>query len=239
MTYILFCPASGAVRMEGVRLCKAVSARSVRRKRVKELIDHIPFLDVIIVATVAYFIFIGWKQGTPKALMIGGGIYSGFLLASIYYHLFATALQRLFNLRGAFTADLLSFLILDVMISALMVALLLGLFGHVQITGRMAIFDRIGGALVGTAASVLLVTVLIMLLHAPYDANKQNLDLPNQVPAIQLFNDGYNKSMLGPQVMKLAPYVMKGTEPMLPTEARAKGAVPLLESVVAVQPTVH
>lgn len=198
----------------------------------KELIDHIPFIDVIIVATVAFFIFVGWKWGTPKALMIAGAVYAGYLLSSVYYHLFAVALKRLFNITSNMAADLISFLALFAVITALMAALLLGLFSHVQVGGRAAIFDRIGGSVAATAAAVLIVGVFVMMLHVPYDAHKSDVELPRQMPVLVLFNDGYTKSALAPQVAKLAPYMVKSVAPMLPGEAKAKGAVPLLESVV-------
>jgi uncharacterized membrane protein required for colicin V production len=204
---------------------------------VKELIDHIPFLDIIFLAVFAYFIYLGWKHGMPKALMIVGAVYTGFLLSSIYYHLFAISLGRTFNLKGTFTADLLSFVILYVVISGLMAALLLGLFGHVEIKGRLAVFGRIGGSVAGAIASLIVIVVMVTLLHEPYEANKQDTDLPNQVPAIVLFNQGYDKSMLAPQVDRLAPYRIKGVQPMLPAEARVNGAPPLLQSVMHKQPT--
>lgn len=198
----------------------------------KELIDHIPFIDVIIVATVAFFIFVGWKWGTPKALMIAGAVYAGYLLSSIYYHLFAVALKRFFNITNNMAADLISYLALFAVITALMAALLLGLFSHIQIGGRAAIFDRIGGSMIATAAAVLIVGVFVMMLHVPYDAHKSDIELPKQMPVLILFNDGYGKSALAPQVAKLAPYMVKSVAPMLPSEAKEKGAVPLLESVV-------
>jgi len=198
-----------------------------------ELIDHIPFIDVIIVATVAFFIYVGWKQGTPKSLMIAGAVYTGFLLSSVYYHLFATALARMFGITNAMAADLVSFLALFAVITALMAALLLGLFGHLQVGGRLAIFDRLFGSFAAALAGVLLVAVFVVMLHVPYEAHKDNVDLPVQMPILVLFNDGYNKSLIAPQVVKLAPYMTQGVAPMLPAEAKAKGAVPLLESVVA------
>lgn len=202
----------------------------------KELIDHIPFLDVIIISTIAMLVYVGWKQGVPKAFMICGAIYSGFLLASIYYHLFAVAMARLFDIKSAFVADLVSFLVLDTVISVLMVALLLGLFGHMQIGGRLAVFDRMFGATLGAVAGLLIMVMLVTVLHVPYEANKQNVDLATKVPAVIMFNDGYDKSALAPQVVKLAPMLVKGTAPMLPDEARAKGAVPLLEAAVTKKP---
>ncbi len=198
----------------------------------KELIDHIPFIDVIIVATVAFFIYVGWKQGTPKSLMIGGAVYTGFLLSSVYYHLFAVALARMFSITNAMAADLISFMALFAVITALMAALLLGLFSHIQIGGRMAIFDRMFGSISAALSAGLLVTVFVVMMHVPYDAHKDNVDLPNQMPILVLFNDGYQKSLIAPQMAKLAPYIAQGVAPMLPAEAKAKGAVPLLESVV-------
>jgi uncharacterized membrane protein required for colicin V production len=198
----------------------------------KELIDHIPFIDVIIVATVAFFIFVGWKWGTPKALMITGAVYAGYLLSSVYYHLFAVALKRLFNITNNMAADLISFLALFAVITGLMAALLLGLFSHIQIGGRASVFDRIGGSMIATVAAVGVVTVFVMMLHVPYDAHKADIELPKQMPVLVLFNDGYTKSALAPQVAKLTPYMVKSVAPMLPDEAKAKGAVPLLESVV-------
>ena len=201
----------------------------------KELIDHIPFIDVMIVASVAFFLYVGWKWGTPRSMMITGAVYAGYLLSSIYYHLFAVALKRLFNITNNMAADLISFLALFAVITGLMAALLLGLFSHVQIGGRMAIFDRMGGSFFGMLAAVAMVGVFVMMLHEPYEAHKSDVELPTQMPVLVLFNDGYTKSALAPQVTKLSPYLVKSVAPMLPAEAKDKGAVPLLESVVKEQ----
>jgi hypothetical protein len=52
------------------------------------------------------------------------------------------------------------------------------------------------------------------------------------MPVVQLFNQGYEKSMLSPFFIKGAPYFLQTLKPMLPPQVQEKGAVPLLESLV-------
>src|SRR3954463_1078713 len=101
---------------------------------VKELIDHIPFIDLIIVGLLAFFLYVGWKHGLPRLAMTVGALYTGFLLASIYYHLFAMVIAKAFNSQVGFFTDFLGFMSLDIMITLLMMALLFGLFGHLRIS---------------------------------------------------------------------------------------------------------
>jgi uncharacterized membrane protein required for colicin V production len=196
---------------------------------VKELIDHIPFVDVFIVALLGLFIYVGWKHGLPRMLMTIAALYAGFLLASIYYHLFGAALARAFKARPGFGTDFLGFLVLDIAVTMLMLVLMFTLFGHLNITGRWAIIGRLGGSITGLAAGLLLVALTIALLRVPYEANKQNLDPNSGIAPVEAFNENYAKSALAPVFMRGAPYLVASIRPMLPLEVRAKGAVPILE----------
>jgi len=199
----------------------------------KELIDHIPFVDVIIVAVLIAFLVVGWANGAPRMIMALISLYAGFLLASVYYHLFATALGRTFNMKANFVADVIAFLVLFVMISALMMALMIGLFGHIEIKGRLGIFDKVFGTLAGFAAGLLVIGVVVTLLHVPYNLHQQSLNSSTDVPIIKLFNQGYDLSALAPVFVKGAPFLTSTIVPMLPPEARGKGTIPLLEGITA------
>ena len=201
----------------------------------RELIQIIPYLDLTIIGLLFFFLYLGWNHGTPRLLMVIGSIYTGFLLSVIYYHLFAVMLMGFFKLQSVFVADLISFLALDVLITVLMLALLLSLFGHIEIRNRLAIFDKILGTILGLLAGVLVVGILITMLRVPYEANKQKLNAASDMPVVQLFNQGYEKSMLAPFFLKGAPYFLYSIKPLLPAQVQGKGAVPLLESIVAQQ----
>jgi hypothetical protein len=53
------------------------------------------------------------------------------------------------------------------------------------------------------------------------------------MPVVQMFNTGYEKSALSPFFIKGAPFFLASMRPMLPPQVQAKGAVPLLESIVS------
>ncbi len=197
----------------------------------KELVDHLPIIDLIIVGLLSFFMYVGWRQGLPKLAMTLGALYAGFLLASIYYHLFAMTIGKAFNIKAGFLTDFIGFVALDFMITLLMLVLLLGLFGHIKIKGRWAIFDRIGGSLLGFSAGLLILGIAITLLRVPHEANKQKLDTDSGIPAVELFNMGYTSSSLAPVFVKGAPYLVASTAPMLPPDVHEKGTVPLLEGL--------
>jgi uncharacterized membrane protein required for colicin V production len=201
----------------------------------RELLNLIPFMDIAIVGLLLFFLYIGWNQGVPRLLIVLGAIYTGFLLAAVYYHLFAVTLMSILDIRSMFIADLLSFLILDVLVTVLMLALLLSLFGHVEIKGRAAIFDKIGGAMLGLFAGVLVVGILTVLLRVPYEANKTKTNAAVQMPVVQVFNQSYEKSALPPVFMKAAPLLMSSVTPLLPEKVQQKGAIPLFQSIMARQ----
>ncbi|MEO5953264.1 MAG: CvpA family protein [Chloroflexia bacterium] len=202
----------------------------------RELLAVIPYLDLFIAVLVLFFVYLGWVHGTPRILMVVGSIYTGFLLAAIYYHLFALTLVSFFNIKSMFTAELIAFLVLDVVVTVLMIALLFSLFGHVEVKNRMAVFDKTLGSVLGLATGVLVMGILITLLRVPYEANKQKLNTAAEMPVVQLFNDNYEKSLFSPLFVKGAPYFLQTLKPMLPVQVQEKGAVPLLESIVAQQP---
>ena len=197
----------------------------------RELIDAIPFFDVIIVGLLVLFLYLGWANGTPRLLMVIGSIYTGLLLASVYYHLSAVMLSQMFGIKSMFVADLLSFIALMVFITILMLALLFNLFGHIEIKSRMAVFDKITGSVVGLLAGVLVVGILVTVLRVPYETNK--LNSVAEMPAAQMFNTGYEKSTLSPIFIKGAPFLLGSMRPFLPPQVQAKGAVPLLESIMS------
>lgn len=199
----------------------------------KELIDHIPFIDVIIVGLLIGFLIVGWVNGMPRMIMAVSSLFTGFLLSSVYYHLFATALSRTFHMRANFMTDVIAFLILYVMITALMMALMLGLFGHIEIRGRLGIFDKVGGTIAGFVAGVLLVGVVITLLHVPYEIHKASLDSSSDVPVVKLFNEGYARSAFAPLMVQGMPLLTSSIMPILPSEAQTKGTVPLLAGFIA------
>ncbi len=201
----------------------------------RELINIIPYLDLTILALLVFFLYIGWSHGTPRLLMVIGSIYTGFLLSAIYYHLFAVTLASIFSLKSIFVAELISFLVLDALISVLMLAILFSLFGHIEIRNRLAVFDRILGSVLGLLAGVLVVGIFITMLRVPYEANKQKLNSASEMPVVQLFNKGYEKSALSPLFVRGAPYFLMTLKPLLPAQVQDKGAVPLLESIVAQQ----
>ena len=197
----------------------------------RELINAIPFFDVVIVGLLLLFLYLGWANGTPRLLMVIGSIYTGLLLTSVYYHLFAVLLANFLNIKSMFVADLLSFIFLTVIITIVMLALLFSLFGHIEIKSRLAVFDKIIGSVVGLLAGVLVVGILVTLVRVPYESNKGSS--VTDMPVVQMFNTGYEKSALSPFFIKGAPFFLASMRPMLPPQVQAKGAVPLLESIVS------
>lgn len=198
----------------------------------RELLNYIPYLDLTIVVLVLFFVYLGWMHGTPRILMVIGSIYTGFLLSAVYYHLFAVTLVSFFKLKSMFTAELISFLVLDVLVTVLMLALLFSLFGHVEIKNRLAVFDKMLGTVMGMLAGILVTGILVTILRVPYEANKQKLNATSEMPVVQLFNQAYEKSLLSPLILKGAPYFLQTLKPLLPVQVQEKGAVPLLESIM-------
>jgi uncharacterized membrane protein required for colicin V production len=202
---------------------------------VRELINLIPFLDIAIGVLVLFFLYLGWNHGVPKLLMVIGAIYTGFLLASVYYHLIGVKLATVFKIKSAFVADLITFLALDALVTIFMLVVLLNVFKHVQFKGRVVVFDKIAGSVVGLFAAVLVAGILIALLRVPYEAGKSKINPATDVPAVQVFNNAYEKSALAPNFLKAAPLFIRTVAPLLPTETKEKGAVPLLQSIVVSQ----
>lgn len=198
----------------------------------QELLSVIPFLDILIVLLLFASIIVGWVQGIPRLVMIAGALYTGFLLASVYYHLFSVSLAGIFKIQSGFVADLISFAVLDVLVTLVMIALLLSLFGHVEVKGKAAIFDKIFGSVLGLFVGVFVIGIFVALLRVPFEANKSKVNATGNMPIVQIFNRNYEKSALAPNFMRTTPLLMSSVVPLLPAETRGRGAVPLLESIV-------
>ncbi|HEY0071297.1 MAG TPA: CvpA family protein [Chloroflexia bacterium] len=198
----------------------------------QQVIDLIPFLDLTITAFVLFFMYVGWKQGLPRMLITVGALYTGFLLASVYYHLFAVVLANMLKDRADLTFDLISFVMLDAVISGLMLALLLNLFGHLEIKGRAVIFGKLGGLLAGLVAGAFIIGSLVTLLRVPTTSYAEKMNDTVNLPVVQVFNNSYNRSAIAPNIVKAAPFVIRTVSPFLPPKERTKGAVPLLQSML-------
>ncbi len=199
----------------------------------QKLIDLIPFLDLIIIGLLAFFMYVGWKQGFPRLVMAVGALYTGFLLASVYYHLFAVMLANVFKIKVDLTTEMLAFIILDAVVSGLMLLLLINLFGHVEIGGRAAVFNRIGGMVIGLVAGTFAVGIIVTLLRAPVIANETKQNDTVNLPAVVVFSNSYDRSLIAPGLMKVSPFMLRTVTPLLPPDVKEKGAIPLLQSVVA------
>src|SRR5438874_13587176 len=136
--------------------------------------------------------------------MVLGSLYAGFLLTSVYYHLFAMALARTFNMPPGFLVDVLSFFVVDIMLTALTIGVMIGLFGHIEIKGRLAVFDKVLGALGGFVAGAIVIGIAVNLLHVSYEVHKQDLCAADSL-VVKLFNDGYERSALSPLLVNASP----------------------------------
>ena len=199
----------------------------------RELLAVIPYLDIAIFGLLIFFLYVGWMQGMPRLLMAVGALYTGFLLASVYYHLFAVSLSNIFKSRITAITDLLAFFILFIIVSVLMMALLLSLYGHIEIKGRAAVFDKIGGAVAGFLTGVLIISVLVTILRVPYNETNEARFDRKSMPVVEFFNSGYEKSALAPTFLRAAPVLVWSVTPLLPAEARDKGGVPLMTSLLS------
>lgn len=199
----------------------------------QQVVDLIPFLDLTITAMLAFFMYVGWKQGLPRLLLTLGALYTGFLLASVYYHLFAVMLANIFKIWPDFTTDLIAFILLDAVVTGLMLVLLINLFGHIEIMGRAMVFGKVGGMLTGLVAGAFTAGILVTLMRAPVIANQTKQNAAVNLPAVVVFGNGYNRSLIAPNLMKAAPFMLRTVAPLLPPDVKDKGAVPLLQSVAA------
>jgi hypothetical protein len=136
--------------------------------------------------------------------------------------------------RADMTFDLVSFVVLDAVISGLMLALLLNLFGHIEIKGRAVIFGKLGGLVSGLLVGAFIVGSLVTLLRVPTVSYAEKLNDTVNLPVVQVFNNGYDRSALAPNIVKAAPLVIRTVSPFLPPKERARGAVPLLQSMLNV-----
>lgn len=198
----------------------------------QQVIDLIPFLDVTILGFVIFFMVVGWKQSMPRMVITIAALYTGFLLATIYYHLFAVVLANMLQDRPDLTFDLIAFVILDAVISSLMLALLLNLFGHIEVKGRAVVFSKIGGAFLGVVAGAFIIGSLVTLLRVPATSYAEKMNDTVDLPVVQVFNNSYDRSALAPNIVKAAPFVLRTVSPFLPETERSRGAVPLLQSMV-------
>jgi uncharacterized membrane protein required for colicin V production len=135
-----------------------------------QFIKDLHVVDIILFLIIVGFAFLGFTKGTVKLFIILASIYLGFIIAAIYYLPVADLVHNLFNISLSKVAQIIAFLLINVVVALVLSILLFQFFGHIEIQGRAgACIDRPIGMLLGFATGILFTAILVILLEVPYN----------------------------------------------------------------------
>lgn len=180
-----------------------------------DVLKAIHALDIILVLIIFAFAFLGFTRGAVKLFIILASVYIGFAVASLYYLPVGTMIQSAFNLKLSRVAEIISFLLLNAVVSTLLIILLFQFFGHLEIQGRMgACLDRPVGMLFGFLTGILITAIVVILLEVPFSFF-QELQLGSDAPYLVIFNDWYNTSNLAQLFVSRRDLLLNSVAPLL------------------------
>jgi uncharacterized membrane protein required for colicin V production len=181
-----------------------------------QFIKDLHVVDIILFLIIVGFAFLGFTKGTVKLFIILASIYLGFIIAAIYYLPVADLVHNLFNISLSKVAQIIAFLLINVVVALVLSILLFQFFGHIEIEGRAgACIDRPIGMLLGFLTGILFTAILVILLEVPYNLYEDLRLAGDQAPLLGILHDWFSNSLLAPVLINGLPILMGSISPLL------------------------
>jgi uncharacterized membrane protein required for colicin V production len=185
-------------------------------KTVVDIIKNAHVLDIILMLTIMGFAFLGFSRGMVKLAIILGSIYFGFVIGAIYYVPMADVIAKVMNVSLSAIAQIIAYLLINVVVAGLLIGILFQFFGHLEIQGRTgACVDRPVGMILGFITGIILTAILVNLMAVPYEINNQARYAGDQAPYLVIFNTWYAESWMRGPLHSILPALLASVSPFL------------------------
>jgi uncharacterized membrane protein required for colicin V production len=173
-------------------------------------------LDFLIIVTFLGIIGAGFFGGVTRVTSAIIALYFGAVFAAAFYDPLADFGREHLTTMTVQTGQLVFFLILFFVFSALMTAVVSRWLGDVSLPRRFQVFDNIGGAALGVIVSGLAMTMAAMLLAITLQALNQTLVFSGRDAMLSSARDQIDGSTLVPIFLRMAPFFARLISPWFP-----------------------
>ena len=183
-------------------------------------------MDFLIIVTFLAIIGFGFFNGITRVTSAILSLYFGAIFAAAFYRPLTTVARKHLVTMGLQTGQLVFFLLLFFVFSAIFTIIVSRWLGEVRLPRRVQIFDNIGGAALGIIVSGLAMTLAAMLLAITLQALNQTLVFSGRDAVLNTVRNQIDGSTLVPFFLRMAPFFVRLLAPWFPG-----GLPPILSGV--------
>ena len=182
-------------------------------------------LDIGILVLLLAITGVGFFNGVARVTSAIVAIYFGAVFAAASYRALAAAVRAYVGSMSRATGDLVFFLVLFFVFSAVFTVILARWMGDLKLPRRVSILDNIGGAAPGVVVFGLTLALAAMMLSIMLQALNQ-VAFAGQGPLVRATRDTTRHSTLVPIFLNMAPFLTRMLAPRFPG-----GLPPILRGV--------
>jgi len=182
------------------------------------------WVDYAILLAFMVIVGFGFFGGIAKVSSAIIAIYISSVLAAAFYRPMTDVLQRGFSNVGQITGELIMFVLLFLVFSAMLTWVVARWLDNVKIPRRILLIDNIGGVALGLVLSAMALTFAALFLTVVLQALNQTVSFTGSGSVLGFASSQIRESALVPLFLRLAPIVSRAVSPWFPS-----GLPPILD----------
>ncbi|MFL5760466.1 MAG: CvpA family protein [Thermomicrobiales bacterium] len=175
------------------------------------------WVDYAILLSFMVIVGFGFFGGIAKVSAAIISIYASSILAAAFYRPTTNALQRVFSNLGQTLGELITFVVLFLVFSAVLTMIVARWFTGVRLPRRFLLVDNIGGVVLGLVLSAMALTFAALFLTVVLQALNQTVSLTGSDSVLGFARSQIRESELVPLFLRLAPLVSHAVSPWFPS----------------------
>jgi uncharacterized membrane protein required for colicin V production len=182
------------------------------------------WVDYAILLVFMVIVGFGFFGGIAKVSAAIIAIYISSVLAAAFYRPMTDVLQRIFSNVGQTVGELIMFVLLFLIFSAILTWIVARWLTDVRLPRRILLVDNIGGVVLGLVLSAMALTFAALFLTVVLQALNQTISFTGSDSVLGFARSQIRESELVPLFLRLAPVVTHAISPWFPS-----GLPPILD----------
>jgi uncharacterized membrane protein required for colicin V production len=182
------------------------------------------WVDYAILLIFMVIVGCGFFGGIAKVSAAILAIYASSILAAMFYRPMTDALQSIFSNVSDTVGQLVMFVVLFLVFSAILTLIVSRWLSGVQLPRRFLVMDNIGGVMLGLVLSAMTLTFAALFLTVVLQALNQTISFTGPDSVLGFARSQIRESALVPLFLRLAPVVTHAVSPWFPS-----GLPPILD----------
>jgi hypothetical protein len=182
------------------------------------------WVDYLILISFMVIVGFGFFGGIAKVTAAIVAIYFSSVLAASFYQPTTDAMQRIFSSMSQRMGELVMFVVLFLVFSAVFTWIVAKWTGRIKMPRRAVLMDNIGGVVLGLVLAAMTLTFAGLFLTIVLQALNQTVALTGSGSVLGFLRGQISDSTLLPQFLRMAPVVRGAISPWFPS-----GLPPILD----------